>query len=212
MSNPSFPTNATPVKLYWFPLSGHAHRAQLMLSLLEIPYETILVDLKTGEQKTPEHLMRHPFGQVPVIDDNGVVIWDSNAILTYLARTYDPARTWLPKDTVAAAQVQQWLSISNSLLVDGPAKARLVKVFGAGFDHDETLQTCTDLLTIVDNHLKNSLYLASDTPTIADIAFYTYVAHAPEGHVDITSYTAINNWISRIEALPHFVAMIRTET
>lgn len=98
-----------PIKLYHFPLSGHAHRVQLMLSLLELPVEVVFVDLAKGAHKQADFLAINPFGQVPVIDDNGVILADSNAILVYLAQKYGKGR-WLPSDPLGAARVQRWLS------------------------------------------------------------------------------------------------------
>ncbi|PTT88640.1 glutathione S-transferase, partial [Pseudomonas sp. HMWF005] len=97
------------IKLYNFPRSGHAHRVELMLSLLQLPTELILVDLAKGEHKQAPYLAINSFGQVPAIDDNGVVLADSNAILVYLAHKYGNGR-WLPADPVGAARVQRWLS------------------------------------------------------------------------------------------------------
>ena len=77
-----------PIKFYNFPRSGHAHRVELMLSLLDLPTETIFVDLAQGAHKQPEFLALNAFGQVPVIDDQGTVLADSNAILVYLAQRY----------------------------------------------------------------------------------------------------------------------------
>lgn len=88
------------IKLYGFPLSGHSHRVELMLSLLGLPTEFVQVDLKQGAHKAPEFIASiNPFGQVPAIDDNGVVLADSNAILVYLANTYGNGQ-WLPSDPV----------------------------------------------------------------------------------------------------------------
>ncbi len=78
---------SNPIKLYNFPKSGHAHRIELMLSLLNLPTELVFVDLAKGAHKQPDFLALNPFGQVPVIDDNGTVIADSNAILVYLAKS-----------------------------------------------------------------------------------------------------------------------------
>ena len=76
------------IKLYNFPRSGHAHRIELMLSLLQLPTELIFVDLAKGAHKQADFLALNSFGQVPVIDDQGVVLADSNAILVYLAHKY----------------------------------------------------------------------------------------------------------------------------
>lgn len=91
---------SNPIKLYNFPKSGHAHRIELMLSLLNLPTELVFVDLAKGAHKQPDFLALNPFGQVPVIDDNGTVIADSNAILVYLAKKYDNG-TWLPEEPAA---------------------------------------------------------------------------------------------------------------
>ena len=81
--NPHFPANAEPIKLYRHTLSGHSHRVELMLAFLELPYEAIDLDLANGAHKQPDYVKISPFGQVPAIDDNGVTLSDSNAILTY---------------------------------------------------------------------------------------------------------------------------------
>src|SRR5688572_3084531 len=94
---------AKPILFHGFKRSGHSHRAGLMLRLLELPFEFHEVDLVGGEQKHAPFLKLNPFGTVPVIEDDGIVVADSVAILIYLAMKYDPARSWLPTDPVRAA-------------------------------------------------------------------------------------------------------------
>jgi len=200
---------SNPIKLYNFPKSGHAHRIELMLSLLNLPTELVFVDLAKGAHKQPDFLALNPFGQVPVIDDNGTVIADSNAILVYLAKKYDNG-TWLPEAPAAAARVQRWLSVAAGPLAFGPAAARLVTVFGASFNTDEVITRAHTLLKVIDAELAKSPFLAGDTPTIADVANYSYIAHAPEGNVSLEPYGNVRAWLARIEALPGFVAMPRT--
>ncbi|MCI0992751.1 glutathione S-transferase [Pseudomonas corrugata] len=198
-----------PIKLYHFPLSGHAHRVQLMLSLLELPVEVIFIDLAKGAHKQADFLALNPFGQVPVIDDDGVVLADSNAILVYLAQKYGKGR-WLPSDPVGAAQVQRWLSTAAGAIHTGPATARLITVFGAPYNAEEVIARSHGLLKVVDQHLSSHTWLAGDAPTIADVAGYTYIAHAPEGNVSLDDYVHVREWLARIEALPGFVGMPRT--
>ncbi|KAA0677934.1 glutathione S-transferase family protein [Roseomonas genomospecies 6] len=197
------------MKLYHHPLSGHAHRARLFVSLLGLPHELVEVDLKAGAHKKPEFLTLNPFGQVPVLDDDGVVVPDSNAILVYLAKK--AGRTdWLPEDAQAAAAVQRWLSVAAGEVAYGPAAARLVTVFGAGFDHEEVVARAHALLTKLDDHLSGRDWLVGGQPTIADVAIYSYVARAPEGNVDLSGYPAVNAFLRRVEALPGFVPFVRT--
>ncbi|TVT81702.1 glutathione S-transferase family protein [Pseudomonas sp. H3(2019)] len=197
------------IKLYNFPRSGHAHRVELMLSLLELPTELIFVDLAKGAHKQPDFLALNAFGQVPVIDDQGVVLADSNAILVYLAQKYGKGR-WLPADPVGAARVQRWLSIAAGPIAFGPAIARLITVFGAPHNAEEVIARSHNLLKVIDQELSKSTYLAGDEPTIADVAAYSYIAHAPEGNVSLADYAHVRAWLARIEALPGFVGMPRS--
>ncbi len=197
------------IKLYNFPRSGHAHRVELMLSLLQLPTELIFVDLAKGEHKQPAYLAINSFGQVPAIDDGGVVLADSNAILVYLAQKYGNGR-WLPADPVGAAHVQRWLSAAAGPIAFGPAAARLVTVFGAQLNADEAITRAHNLLKVMDVELGKTPYLAGDEPSIADVSAYSYIAHAPEGNVSLEEYGNVRAWLARVEALPGFVGMPRT--
>lgn len=198
-----------PIQLYRHPLSGHAHRVELMLSLLDLEFDRIEVDLLAGEHKRPEFLARNPFGQVPVIDDDGFVLADSNAILVYLARRYGSG-CWLPEDPAGAAAVQRWLSVAAGPLANGPATARLVTVFGARHDPAEAIERAHALLRVLDAELADRRWLVGEQPTIADVALYTYVAHAPEGNVALDPHPNVRAWLVRIESLRAFVPMQRT--
>jgi glutathione S-transferase len=167
------------------------------------------VDLRKGEQKSSEFLKLNPFGVVPVLVDGDVVLRESTAILTYLARTYGP--DWLPIEPTALAEVQAWLATANKDVVAGPGAARLVTVFNAPLDHKALIDNSHQLLKIIDSHLVGRSWLALDRATIADVAAYSYIAHAPEGHVSLDSYSNIRRWIEAIEALPGFVGMPHTE-
>lgn len=197
------------IKLYRHPLSGHSHRVELFMSLLDLPYELIDVDLVNGEHKQPEFLSKNIFGEVPVIDDDGTIVSDSNAILVYLANKYDSTGDWSPNDPVAAAEVQRFLSVAQGAVASGPAAARLVNVFGAGLDHELARQRSDELLETLDRHLAGQDYLAGAV-SIADIACYTYLAHAPEGDVSLEPYPNVRAWLGRIESLPKFMPMQAT--
>lgn len=197
------------IKLYRYVLSGHSHRAELMLSLLGLDFELVDVDLAKGAHKEPEFLAKNPFGKVPAIDDDGVLIWDSNAILVYLAKKYGD-RQWLPEDPAKAAAVQAWLSTAAGEIAFGPAAARLVNVFGAKLDHERAKTIANGLFATMDRQLADRHFLTGEGPTIADVAGYSYIAHAPEGDVSLEPYANIRAWLGRIEALEGFVPMKHT--
>jgi glutathione S-transferase len=194
-----------PLKLYRHALSGHAHRAELALSLLGLPHERIDVDLAGRKHKTAAFLARHPFGQLPLLEDDGHFVWDSTAILVYLATKFDATGRWLPHDAAGRAAVQAWLSVASGLIAFGPAAARLVTVFGAPFNADEVIARAHALFKVMEGELARRPFLVGDHATLADIAGYSYVVNAPEGNVDLASYPALRAWLARIEALPGFV-------
>ncbi|MBX3678957.1 MAG: glutathione S-transferase [Rhodocyclaceae bacterium] len=199
------PTSST-IHLHGFPLSGHSHRVSLFLSLLGLPHQTIHVDLAAGAHKKPDFLAMNPFGLVPVLQDGEITLAESNAILVYLATRYGDA-SWLPRDPVGAARVERWLSIAAGPLASGPALARIRVVFGKTEPEAELIARSHALLTVMDAELAGTLFLVGATPTIADIACYSYVAHAPEGKVSLDAYANVRAWLARIEALPNFVGM-----
>ncbi|SAL61334.1 glutathione S-transferase [Caballeronia arvi] len=200
------------MKLYYHPLSGHAHRARLFLSLLSIEHEEVFVDLAAAAHKTPEYLKLNSFGQIPVLVDGDNVIADSNAILVYLAKKAGAAQ-WLPETPAQAAAVQRWLSVAAGQIAFGPGAARLITVFGAKFNADEVIARAHAVLKVIDVELANRKWIAdsgSAHPTIADIALYSYISSAPEGNVDLAAYANVNAWLARVEALPGFVPFQKT--
>ena len=200
-------TAITPIKLYRNAKSGHCHRAELMMALLELPYEAIEVDMQNAAHKAPEYLEMNPFGQVPAIDDGGTTISDSNAIITYLVEKYGNADTWTGDTPETKADVQRWLSVAAGEIASGPCSARLVTVFGVALDHEAAKAKAHSLFKVMDDVLDGAKYLVGDSITLADVAGYSYIAHAPEGGVSLDSYPNIRSWLSRIEALPNFVGM-----
>lgn len=209
MTHPMTSTQA-PIRLHHFGLSGHSHRVLLALSLMGLPHEIVEVNLLKGEQKAPAFLAMNPWGQVPVIQDGDVTLADSNAILVYLARRYDASHRWLPQDPLHQARVQAWLSAAAGPLAFGPAHARVAHLFKRPLEaRAHTLAAA--LLSVMEAQLAAQPWLAStQTPTLADIALYSYTAHAPEGGVDLAPYPHVRRWLQAVEALPGFVGMPRS--
>ena len=198
------------MKLYHYALSGHAHRAALFLSVAGVDHELIEVDLPAGEHKQPEFLALNSFGEVPVLDDDGVVIADSLAILVYIARKVGPSH-WLPTDPVEEAGVQRWLSVAAGKIAYGACAARLITVFGAPFNAEEVIGRAYATLAVMEQTLAEQHWLINaEQPTIADIALYSYIDRAPEGNVDLSSYPRVRSWLRQVESLPGFIPFQRT--
>ena len=193
------------LRIHSFPLSGHAHRVELFASLAGIAHEVINVDLAKGEQKGEAFLALNPAGQVPVIEDGDTVITDANAILVYLARKYAPA--YLPSDPVAEAEVQKFLTLAAGEIAFGPAAARLINVFNAPLDAEFCKTVAERVLGKLEAHLEGRDFLVGTAPTIADVAIYSYVAHAPEGDISLEPYANVLRLLANIEGLKGFKPM-----
>ncbi len=197
------------IRFYRDILSGHCHRVELLLTMLALPFDPVDVDIGQGDLSTPEFVALNRFSQVPVIVDEGVAIADSNAILVYLARRYGDHQ-WLPEDALGAARVQRWLSAAAGPIAYGVARARMVSVFDAPFNAHEAIATGHKFLSALDAELHGHSFIAAEHATIADLACYSYIAHAPEGHVSLDRYPEVRSWLERVEALPSFVPMPRS--
>jgi glutathione S-transferase len=196
-----------PIRLHRFARSGHCHRVELLLSLLELPFETIDVNLAAKEQKTPRFLALNPFGEVPVIEDGEVIVADSNAILLYLAGRYGGAR-WVLDSPARVAEQQRWFSVAAGPLAFGPAAARAQRLFRSPADLPAAQARAHALFRVIDSHLAARTFLLGTALSLADVANYAYVAHAPEGGVELDEYEHLRAWLARIEATPGFVGML----
>ena len=195
--------------LYDTKVSGHCHRVRLFLSLLNIDYETVAIDMKNGEHKTDEYLKLSPLGQVPTLVDDDTVITDSCAALVYLAKKYGDEK-WLPEDPAGAARVQRWLSTASGELFRGPVVARAVRLFGRDYYYDDSVMWSGRLLEWMQAELDTRTWLAAEHETIADVAMYSYLRVANEGDIDLSPYPAVNRWMTDVEDLDGFIPMARS--
>ncbi|WP_321393059.1 glutathione S-transferase family protein [Emcibacter sp.] len=196
-------------KLYDLSLSGHCHRVRLFLNLLGLDYEAVPVDLLSGEHLQEAYLKRNPFGKVPVLEDDGYLVRESNAILVYLALKHR-ARDWYPvvDDAKTAAEIQQWLNVAANEVLQGPAKAYVARVFGGGDEAwNEGVENSHKLYALMEPLLEGRDWLVGDHGTLADIAMYSYISRAPIAGVDISGYANIQRWLDNVEGLEGFVAM-----
>ena len=196
------------ITLYGHEISGNSYKARLLLSLLNLEYEWVRVDLMKGEHKSPEYLAKNPFGQVPFLVDGGVQLADAQAILVYLGREYG-GEQWLPLDALSLAQIIRWLSTAAGEVRQGPENARLYYLFGAGtnINIERATQKSEFILTQLEQHLSTRSWLEFDHPTIADVAIYPYIALARDGKIDLDAYPNVLSWIERIKQLPGYIPM-----
>lgn len=191
---------------YNCPPSGNCYKVRLFAALAGVALDVRDVDLAAGAHKTPDFTALNPWQQVPVLQDGETVIWDSQAILVYLAEKHGKTEWW-PTDPAARARVVEWLSVSVNEIQHGPADARLVKKFDYSLRYDDAVAASARTLSIIDRHLADHAWLAGDGPTLADCAAYPYLALAPEGGIALDAYPALRHWLARVEALPGYISV-----
>lgn len=196
------------MKLYMTEMSGNSFKVRVLAAILGVDYDNVRIDWENREHKSPAFLELNPRGQVPVMEIEGQVFWDSTAHLIYLARKFG-GDTWLPTDPLQMAEVIQWLAFAQDEVQFGLQWARGVTVYNrrpesvAGY-----LQDGKKALEILEWHLsKTNGWLALGRATIADIACYPYVKRAPEGDISLDPYPMVRAWLARCESLPGWIAI-----
>jgi len=196
------------MKLYNVAYSGNSYKVRLLLSQLGIPCETIEVDILNGESRTAEFLKINPNGRTPVLDDNGFILAESNAILAYLAK----GTKFLPEDRKKFALVFQWMffeQYSHEPYIatsrfwlqhkpDSPEKSALLASKRDG--GRAALKIMEELLS------KNDFFVGDYS--IADIALFAYTHVSHEGGFPLDDFPKIRAWIERVQAQPGFVPML----
>lgn len=195
--------------LHDFAYSGHAHRIRLMLSLLEVDYETVPVDMASLEHYGEDYRRLNPRGQVPTLVHEDNVARDSVAAIVYLARRFeDPhGRDWYPLDPVTAMHVQEWLSTAQGELYRGVVAARAGTLFGYPVDVGAAQKVAGRMLKWLNAHLAEHKWLATDAATVADVAMYSYLKVAHEGGVELEKRPEVRRWLSDVESLEGFLPM-----
>eukprot|EP00246_Nothoceros_aenigmaticus_P015121 TRINITY_DN612_c1_g1_i6.p1 TRINITY_DN612_c1_g1~~TRINITY_DN612_c1_g1_i6.p1 ORF type:complete len:232 (-),score=25.70 TRINITY_DN612_c1_g1_i6:273-944(-) len=201
------------IKVYGFPVSTATLRVVVVLQELGLQFELVSVSPTAGEAKTPDHLKRQPFGQIPVLEDGEIIIYESRAIIRYLANTYG-GRLY-GTTSKERALVEQWLEV-ESQNYNGPAETLLgqtpiyLKFRGIGQSQPEVVEAQTrklkQVLEIYDAHLAESKYLAGDGVTLADlvhlpITFYLTIT-SEDAAALFRSYKNVLAWWTAVSSLP----------
>jgi glutathione S-transferase len=194
------------MKLYFHPFSGNSRRVRLVATHLDIPLELVPVDLPTGEQRSDSHLARNPNGRVPVLEDDGMLLWESRAIMLYLAdKKPSPL---LPTDPIVRADVHRWLfwcaahmAPANTVLVfENFVKARTGRTADAAeVARGEAL--VAQFAPILDAHLAGRTWVVQDHVTLADYSLASSFALAGPARLPIADFAHLRAWLGRVAEL-----------
>ena len=188
--------------------SQNAYKIRVLLAHLGLAYRSEIVSIFEGEGQRAGYLAINPTGAVPAIRlDDGRVLAESNAILTYLAE----GTPYLPTDRFARAKVAQWLSFEGNYVEPAIGTLRHWTMTGKLARRSPELIAARrgasmKSLGILDRELAARDFIAADTYTIADISLFAYVSRAHEAQLPLEDFASVVAWLERVRAQPGFLA------
>ncbi|XP_012251097.1 glutathione S-transferase 1-1-like [Athalia rosae] len=190
-----------PIDLYHYPASAPCRATRLTAAALGLDLNLKLVDLSKGEHLTPEYLKRNPQHTIPTVDDNGFVIWESRAIMAYLAEQYAGKNESLyPKDPKIRAVIHQRLCFDLATLYRAFGDYYHPLFFTGATGGPDLLKKIPPALELFDKFLEGRKYAAADTLTIADLALVVTVSNFEAVDYDLSNYKNVTKWFALIKS------------
>ncbi|HET7307645.1 MAG TPA: glutathione S-transferase family protein [Gammaproteobacteria bacterium] len=197
------------LKIHAFPPSPRAFKVLWIAHYLDLDYELVLVDLTKGAQKAPAHLALNPNGRMPVLEEDGFVLWESNAIVNYLA-SKKPESRLLPTETRERLSVEKWQFWESSHWDTACAVLVYEHVVKAAFGRGEASaaeiargnQLFERAANVLNGELKRHRYVAGDGLTVADFSIGADLCVAEAGQYPLAPYHEIQRWFSELQAMP----------
>jgi glutathione S-transferase len=195
--------------LYDYLFSGNCYKVRLLLSQLDIDFETRPIDIIAGDNKQRAYLQKNPLGQVPTVelpDAERTLLHESNAILMHFAE----GTPLLPAPGLGRTRVLEWLCFEQSNVAPVIGRARFRRTFPDAVPTRPEEFTAwhrhgNRALSVMEERLHDYTFLVGESYTIADLALFAYVHVAEQGGFSLEPYAAIRSWIERIEEMPgHF--------
>jgi len=178
---------------------SRAARVLWMAKELGLDYEHVKVDFATGETRQPAHLALNPNGHIPVIDDDGVILWESMAINLYLAKKYNTAGLY-PTRLEDEAQAWQW-SFWGMTEVERPLLTAMMNraIFPENQRDlaaaDAAEKTLAQPLGVLDGVLGRTPYVLGQNFTVADLNVASILAWARPAQIDMSSFPKVAEWL-----------------
>lgn len=205
------------MKLYYFPPSSNSRRAQAVAIYLQLPIDLHLIDLQQGEQQNAGFLKLNPTGRIPVLTDSDFILWESNAIMQYLASQI-PNSLW-PNNPIVRADISRWQCWQLAHWSKGcqPLQfERFVKKVLQIGDPDPAVEQhaikCFHKeATVLNDYLASHQYLVGDSLTLADFSVASDLTYSAIARFPLAQYPYIQSWYAQIEALPAWKATDPTQ-
>ncbi|XP_055947256.1 glutathione S-transferase 1-like isoform X3 [Argiope bruennichi] len=188
------------IDLYLYPASGPCRTVIMVAQHLKIKLNQIQVDLFSGEQMKPEFIKMNPQHCVPTIDDNGFYLWESRAILAYLANKYAPDNAVYPKDPKERAIVDRLLYFDIGTLYKAEAEYLYPQLFKGESADPEKAEGFKKALNLLEGFLTKTAYVAGDNITLADFSIIASLSFAEAADYSYADYPKITAWMEKLKS------------
>nr|WGO51738.1 glutathione S-transferase delta 1 [Ectropis grisescens] len=184
--------------LYYSAASAPCRSVLLAAKALGLDLELKTLNVRAGENKTPEFLKLNPQHTIPTLVDDGFSVWESRAIITYLANKYGKGSSLYPEDPQTRALVDQRLYFDIGTLSARYVEYYYPKFFGKQVDEDRKTKL-EDALQFLDTFLEGQTYVAGDSLTLADLSLVATVSTIELSDVDLSKYDNIKRWYETMQ-------------
>lgn len=186
------------MKLYGHPMSNHSLRVQALLEEFKVPYDLHIVDFEKQENHSEEYLEMNPNAKVPVIDDDGYILWESHAIMRYLCGKYE-RDDWYPNDYKERAHVDKWLDWCHTRL--NPEAVIIAFNTFRNTGEEERIAAAKEdvlsLLPIIEDVFKSQPYLCGRNMNIADLSLLSSIMYLDMCDAGLKKFPETRKWYEK---------------
>lgn len=208
----SQPLRSPRLVLYDYELDADCYKVRLLLALVGASYERVAVDVHPGhEERSPAYLALNPRGSLPILEQDGLVLAEAEAILLHCAGLLPGGGALVPESAADHARMLSWLFFARGPLA-AAGLARLHAMLEAPGDGPALERQALAAFRVMEDHMTAQRLAGSDwfvgaAPSLADIALFPAIALSRDFGVDHDAYPALRRWMRRLRALPGFVTM-----
>ncbi|KAB0795769.1 hypothetical protein PPYR_09830 [Photinus pyralis] len=189
--------------LYKMDMSSCCRAVLLTIKALDLPVEYVEVNLLKREASAPHIAKLNPRCKIPILEDNGAVIWDSHAINAYLVQTYGKDCKLYPSDAAGQANVQGWLYFDTEIFAK--LNDLMVQVSTTRTISEQTYEEVRNIYHVLNNYLKEKKWITGDNVTIADFSLLSTIESFNCClEVDPNKYANVARWLGEAQKLPFY--------
>jgi glutathione S-transferase len=190
--------------IYGSDLSVFSNKVRFVANAIDLEYEYRIIKLRDGEHRSPKYIKMHPASKIPAMDDDGFVLFESDAIIRYLADKHNS--DLYPRDVRMRARIDQWMCFVNNHIGLGVNKVAFNRIFAPRSNRPVDERSIKDgqmflnrFLPIIDTQIAQEGYLAGSRMTLADLSLLSALDPAELAGIALDMYRSITPWRAQLK-------------